>query len=271
MMILQLSQFLSNTLVKLLNVCATIERKQVLTNVNLEIKRGENWAIVGPNGSGKTTLLKIINGYMRPSQGSVEILEQKHGEADLRELRKEIGFVSSYMNDLISLDDNVLDIVVAGRSASTRLWAIPPAEDVIRARKLLRFLDCARYEDSNLRGLSQGEKQKILIARALMTDPKLLALDEPCAGLDLKSRESFLSSISKIARKGTVSIIYVTHRIDEIPSVFTHALLLNRGKTVAQGKISSVLNSANLSKCFGVKITAKKFKGRYFATINQKW
>ncbi len=259
---------MAKTIATLSNVCATLGGKEVLTNISLEIKSGENWAIVGPNGSGKTTLLKIINGYLRPSEGSIEVLGQKSGEADLREMRKEIGFVSAYMNDLISLDDNVLDIVVAGRSAATRLWAIPPAEDVKRGRKLLRLLGCSRYEDSNLRELSQGEKQKILIARALMTDPKLLVLDEPCAGLDLKSRESFLSSLSRLAARGSISMVYVTHRIDEIPKCFTNALLLRRGKPVARGKIDSVINSKNLSKCFEVDILVRKVQGRYFAIVN---
>ncbi len=259
---------MSKAIVRLSGVEANLGGKKVLSNVSLEIKSGENWAIVGPNGSGKTTLLKIINGYLRPSKGTIEVFGEKFGEADLRELRRKIGFVSAYMNDLISLDDNVLDIVVAGRSAATRLWAIPPAEDVKQAMKLLRLLGCSRYEDSSLRELSQGEKQKILIARALMTDPKLLALDEPCAGLDLKSRESFLSSLSKIAGRGSVSIVYVTHRIDEIPKCFTNALLLRNGKPLARGKIDSVINSKNLSKCFEVDILVRKLQGRYFAMVN---
>ena len=252
---------------KLSGVSATLGGERVLSDVDLQINLGENWAIVGPNGSGKTTLLKIMNGYLRPSEGRIEVLGEKFGDVDLRELRKEIGFVSSYMNDLISLEDNVLDIVVAGRNAATKLWAVPPAKDVEQALKLLKLLGCSRYADNMLRDLSQGEKQKILIARAMMTDPKLLALDEPCAGLDLKSRESFLSSLLKIATKGSVSMVYVTHRIDEIPKCFTNAVLLKHGKALAQGKINSVLNSKNLSKCFEVDISVKKLYGRYFPIV----
>lgn len=252
---------------KLSGVAATLGGKRVLSDVDLQINLGENWAIVGPNGSGKTTLLKIMNGYLRPSEGRIEALGEKFGDVDLRELRKDIGFVSSYMNDLVSLDDNVLDIVVAGRNAATRLWAVPPGEDVEQALKLLKLLGCSRYSDSMLRDLSQGEKQKIMIARALMTDPKLLALDEPCAGLDLKSRESFLSSLLKLASKGSASMVYVTHRIDEIPRCFTNALLLKHGKVLAQGKISTILNSKNLSKCFEVDVSVKKLHGRYFPIV----
>ncbi len=252
---------------KLSGVAATLGGKRVLSGIDLQINQGENWAIVGPNGSGKTTILKMVNGYLRPSRGMIEVLGEKFGEVDLRELRKEIGFVSSYMNDLISLDENVLDIVVAGRSAATRLWAVPPAKDVGEALRLLKLLGCSRYADSMLRDLSQGEKQKILIARALMTKPKLLALDEPCAGLDLKSRESFLSSLLRIANKGSVSLVYVTHRIDEIPACFTHALLLKEGRIVAQGKIDSVLNRKNLTNCFDIDISVRKLNGRYFPVV----
>ena len=261
---------MSSAIVKLSGVAATLGGKRVLSGIALQINENENWAIVGPNGSGKTTLLKIMNGYLRPSAGMIQVLGEKFGAVDLRELRKKIGFVSSYMSDLISLDDNVLDIVVAGKNAATRLWSVPPAEDVEEASKLLKLLGCSRYEDSMLRDLSQGEKQKILIARALMTKPKLLALDEPCAGLDLKARESFLSSLQRIASKGSVSIVYVTHRIDEIPRCFTHALLLKHGKVLAQGKIDFVLNSKNLSICFEVDVSVKRLNGRYFPVLRPR-
>lgn len=257
---------MSKTILKLSRVSATLGGRKVLSGVSFEVKAGENWTIVGPNGSGKTTLLKIINGYLRPSSGKIEVLGEEFGGVDLRELRKRIGFVSYYMNDLISLEDNVLDVVVAGRDSATRLWAIPPADDVEKASKLLKKMGCSRYEDSILKDLSQGERQKVLIARALMTDPKLLALDEPCAGLDLKSRESFLSSLSRIAN--SVSILYVTHRIDEIPSCFTDCMLLKRGRMVSSGKISQVLTGANLRRCFEVNVSVKRVGNRYIPFIN---
>jgi iron complex transport system ATP-binding protein len=259
---------LSKTILKLSGVSAILSGRKVLSGVSFEVKAGENWAIVGPNGSGKTTLLKIINGYLRPSSGKIEVLGEEFGNADLRELRKQIGFVSSYMNDLISLEDNVLDVVVAGRNSATRLWATPPADDVEKGSKLLKKMGCSRYEDSVLKDLSQGERQKVLIARALMTDPELLALDEPCAGLDLKSRESFLSSLSRIAN--SVSIIYVTHRIDEIPSCLTHCMLLKRGRVIATGKIGSVLTGANLSRSFDVNLFVKRVGNRFFPLISQR-
>ncbi|MHB8566235.1 MAG: ABC transporter ATP-binding protein [Nitrososphaerales archaeon] len=258
---------MNNSAVSLTGVGAVLGGKPVLKNIDLEIQRGENWVIVGPNGSGKTTLLKVINGYQRISGGEATILDERFGETDLRDLRKKISMVSSYLADLVLLDDNVLDIVVSGGYAQTRLWSIPEAEKVDRARTLLRRLGCSRYEDRILKDLSQGERQKVIIARALMSHAELLTLDEPCAGLDLKARESFLSSLEKIARGHSLSIIYVTHRIDEIPGGFDHALLLRKGTIIAKGKIGKVLTSSNISRCFEVKVEVKKWRGRFYPII----
>lgn len=259
---------MKDSAISLSNVGAVLGGKQVLRSVNLEIKRGENWVIVGPNGSGKTTLLKVINGYQRMSQGSANVLGETFGDTDLRNLRKKISMVSSYLADLVLLDDNVLDIVVSGGYAQTRLWSIPEAEKVNKARSLLKRLGCLKYEDRTLRDLSQGERQKVIIARALMSHAELLTLDEPCAGLDLKARESFLSSLEKVAKDHALTIIYVTHRIDEIPEGFDHALLLRKGNIIAKGNIASVFTSKNISKCFELKIQVKEWRGRFYPIIN---
>ena len=244
-----------------------IDGKQVLSNVDFEIRPKENWVVVGPNGSGKTTFLKAICGYQGISRGTVQVLRQKFGETDLRELRTQIGMISSYLNDLILLDDNVLDIVVSGALGQTRLWSIPEYEAVKKARSLLKLLGCSRYEDSVLRELSQGERQKVIIARAMMSNSDLLVLDEPCAGLDLKSRESFLKSLSKVGETHSKTIIYTTHRIDEIPACFTHVMLLRYGHVVASGKIRDTLTAKNMSKCFDVPLEIKRWRGRYYAVV----
>jgi iron complex transport system ATP-binding protein len=244
-----------------------IEGKLIVANINFEINPGENWVVIGPNGSGKTTLLKAICGYQGISQGSVEVLGQRFGETDLRDLRTQIGMISSYLSDLILLDDNVLDLVVSGQFGQTRLWSVPPYEAVHKGRSLLRLLGVARYEDKILRELSQGERQRVLIARAMMANSQLLVLDEPCAGLDLKGREYLLSGLSRIGKNRSKTMIYTTHSIDEIPNCFTHALLLSKGRVVAKGKIADALTGPNMTRCFGVGLEIRKWRGRYYALV----
>ncbi len=261
---------MSEPVVSFSQVSVTIQKNRALSNVTFNIREGQKWAVIGPNGSGKTTMLKIVNGYLRPSGGEVTVLDGKFGHANLSEMRKKAGFVSSYLDNLIESNDNVLDIVVSGRYGATRLWAVPPFEDVQKARRLLRQLGCMRFEDRALRDLSQGERQKVLIARALMPDPLLLTFDEPCASLDLGAREVFLAGIDAIARnprQKALSMIYVTHRIDEIPSCFTHALLMKKGRVLASGKIEQVINSENLSNCFAIGVEVRRWRNRLYPVI----
>lgn len=258
-----------NAVVEFSHVGVKIQNKQILSELSFRIERGERWAIVGPNGSGKTTLLRIVNGYARPQSGKVSVLADTFGEqTDLNEVRKKAGFVSSYLDNLVESKDNAMDVVISGKYGATRLWEVPPYEDVQRARRLMRQLGCGRFEDRNLDELSEGERQKILIARSLMPDPALLTLDEPCASLDLSAREIFLRGIETIARRNrSLAILYVTHRIDEIPSCFTHALLLKNGKAIASGRINRVITSGNLSASFGIDLTVRRWRNRLYPVV----
>jgi iron complex transport system ATP-binding protein len=247
------------------HVSEYIQGNLVLSDVSFEIGEGEKWAFVGPNGSGKTTILKIINGYLRPSQGTVSVLGGVFGETSLPEIRKRSGFVSSYLDNLLVSDDNVLDVVVSGKFGATRLFGVPPMIEVRKARRILKELDCQRFEDRRLSELSQGERQKVLIGRSLMADPALLTLDEPCASLDIGARESFLNGIEAISSdRKKLTMIYVTHRVDEIPSCFTNALLLKKGRPIAIGEIGKVITDKNLSECFETKIEVKNWRGRLY-------
>lgn len=257
----------NDAIVEFVHVNLTIEKNHVLSDISLKVNRGERWAIVGPNGSGKTTMLRIINGYLRPSDGSVSF----HGDAESVELdnvRKKTGFVSSFLDNLLESEDSVLDVVVSGKYGATRLWEVPPYETVEQARRLLRELGCEKFEDRSLADLSQGERQKVLIARSMMPKPNLLTFDEPCASLDLGAREQFLKGLERIAKRNrSLSMIYVTHRIDEIPSVFNHALLLRKGRVIASGEIRRVFTEANLSKCFGLRVAIKRWENRFYPVV----
>ncbi len=254
-------------LVEFSSVGLKIDGKNILRGVNFSVNSGERWAIIGPNGSGKTTLLRIINGYLRPSNGEVSFLGENSG-IELDEVRKTTGLVSSFLDDLIENDDSVLDIVVSGKYGATRLWDVPDYATVERARKLLRQLGCSKFGDRKLSELSQGERQKILIARALMPEPILLTFDEPCASLDLAARESFLVGLETIAKKNrSLSLIYVTHRIDEIPSVFDHGLFLRNGRIIVSGKMKKVMNEKNFSRCFGISVSLKRWRNRFYPVV----
>ena len=258
-----------STLLKLSHASVVLPTgERILSDLSFAINCGERWAIVGPNGSGKTTILKILNGYLRPTTGRLSVHFGEE-ENDATEIRRRSGFVSSYLDTLLESQDNVLDVVVSGRYGATRLWQIPPYEDVLRARKLLGRLNLGRrFEDRRLADLSQGERQRVLIARSLMPDPLLLTFDEPCASLDLGARESFLRGLEVIFRdNSSPSMVYVTHRLDEIPAGFSHALLLRKGRAVALGLISKVITSENLSRCFGIDVEVRHWRNRMYAVV----
>jgi iron complex transport system ATP-binding protein len=259
---------LAGDIVELTDVSVDIGGRKIIDNFSWRVKRGEHWVIVGPNGAGKTTLLRVLNGYQWPSSGKATVLSTSFGSSDLRELRKEIGFVSAYIGDCIPDELKVEDVVMTGAYASIRLWSPPRSGDLARAKALLRRISCAKHAKKSFGQLSQGEKQRVIIARALMARPSLLTLDEPCAELDLTGRESFLSTLAKIATRKTPTMIYVTHRIEEVPRGFTHALLLKDGRALDSGRIEAVFNKKSLSSCFGVKVDVRKWRNRFYAFVD---
>lgn len=237
--------------IEMTNVSWKRENQTILHQINWQVSEGEHWAILGLNGSGKTTLLNIINGYIWPTKGSVCVLGHKFGDVDLRELRKSIGWVSSSLQERIYGNDRAQDVVISGKYASIGLYEQPNEEDYDRAKQLMEQLGCGYLIDRSYQSCSQGERQKLLIARALMASPKLLILDEPCNGLDFLSREALLSSISQLATQPDAPhMLFVTHHIEEIVPIFTHTLLIRRGRVFTKGRSKSVLNSPTLSAFF---------------------
>ncbi|MFD2116097.1 ABC transporter ATP-binding protein [Paenibacillus yanchengensis] len=231
------------------------EEKTVLKNVNWTIKKGEHWCLLGLNGSGKTTMLNMINGYIWPTSGSVSVLGHRFGEYDLRELRKRIGWVSTSLHERLYYNDNALSIVLSGKFASIGVYDEIQEADENKAITILKQLGCEQLIARKYGTFSQGEKQRVLIARALMNDPELLILDEPCTGLDLFAREQVLAMIEQLATiEEAPTLIYVTHHVEEILPCFNKTLLVKDGMVFAEGNTSQILNSHTLSQFFEVPV-----------------
>jgi len=236
----------------------------ILDGIDWTVEPSQHWVILGPNGSGKTTLLAALTGYKTPTAGTIQLLGETFGESHWPELRKKVGLVSGALNKLMADDEPALETVISGKYAMIDLWENPTAADRRTARAILKQIECTPIADRPWRYLSQGERQRILIGRALMAKPKLLILDEPCAGLDPVAREHFLQFLNRLARqRNAPSLVLVTHHVEEIMPAFTHALLLKEGHPSAQGKITSTLTSTNLSSSFGFPVTLKKSRGRF--------
>ncbi len=238
-------------------------RTAILRGVEWRVAPGENWVILGANGSGKTSLLKALTGFLSPTSGEISLLGQVYGESDWRELRLQIGVVTSAFTMSIPPSEPVTDTVVSGKYAQLDLWHAGTRADRIAAKTLLRLVGLTRIAEREWAYLSQGERQRVLIARALMARPRLLILDEPCAGLDPVAREKFLRFVERLARsRHSPALVLVTHHVEEITPAFTHTLLLRGGRVVAAGPRRAVLTSANLSATFGARLRLTRTVGR---------
>jgi iron complex transport system ATP-binding protein len=239
-------------------------RTTILYDVSWRIGRGEHWAILGANGSGKTSLLKALTGFLSPTAGEISVLGQRYGASDWRELRLHIGVVTSAFAMSIPPAEVARDTVVSGRYAQLDLWHRTTRADRAAAERLLRASGLGALADREWVYLSQGERQRVLIERALMARPRLLILDEPCAGLDPVAREKFLVFIERLARRRSApALVLVTHHVEEITPAFSHALLLRSGRVVGAGARRSVLTSANLSAAFGAPLRLSSRGGRF--------
>ncbi|MGD9506057.1 MAG: ABC transporter ATP-binding protein [Syntrophobacteraceae bacterium] len=239
----------------------------ILDAITWEVERGANWVVMGANGSGKTTLLQLLAGYLWPTDGSITVLGRKFGQVDLRELRKNIGWVGSFLQAQIPPAQNPLDLIVSGKYASIGIYDNPGPEDYEQAEQLAHRLHCGRILDSTYGVLSQGEKQRLLIARALIHNPRLLILDEPCSGLDLAAREQLLTTLENLGRAPDApTLILVTHHVEEIMPAFTHVLLLKEGKIIARGEKRDALRRDLLKDAFGIdlEVMGGENGGRYW-------
>jgi len=252
------------TAVRLAGAEVRIGGRAILGPLDITIRRGERWAFLGPNGSGKTTALALMGARRHPSRGAVDILDERLGHTDVRRLRRRIGHVSHRVAEELGGDLTVLETVLTGRDGSLVRWG-QSFEDAEReaATTLLREVGCDALADRRLATCSLGERQRVLLARALFGDHELLLFDEPAAGLDLPARESLLQAMGAVAPDRTT--VVATHHLEELPSVTTHAALLRDGRAVATGAIAEVLTRDRLSACFGVDIDVMRHGGRWTA------
>lgn len=243
--------------------------EEVLHNMNWEVNAGQHWAVLGLNGAGKTTLLNMVNGYIWPTTGTVSVLGKRFGTTDIRELRKSIGWVSAALGQRINGRHTVKEIIISGKFAATGLEYQDPSEaDFARAEEVMAQLKMSHLADKHYEVCSNGEKQKTLIARGLMANPKLLILDEATSGLDFVAREELLETIQELAGgKDAPTLIYVTHHIEEVLPIFTHTLLLKDGTVFAQGKRKEILTNANMSKMYQRDIAVKWQQDRAWMTL----
>ncbi|MDP9728180.1 ABC transporter ATP-binding protein [Alicyclobacillus tolerans] len=244
--------------VRLEQVTVKRQNNLLIDQIDWTVDRDQNWAIVGRNGAGKTTLLKLLTGYIWPSKGSVTVLGETLGKVELSELRKKIGWISAALLSELeqsSASSNVLDVVCSGYFASFGLWKEVPTHIRIQAFDLLEQMGISSLAQRNFSVLSQGQKQSVMLARAWLSNPELLILDEPCAGLDVPAREALLQSLSAISQqKDAPTMLYVTHHIEEILPSFQYIALLDQGKLVAQGLLAEILTGATLSKLWHLSV-----------------
>jgi iron complex transport system ATP-binding protein len=240
----------------------------ILHGLDWRVGSGEHWAILGANGSGKTSLLKALTGYLSPTAGEFSLLGQRYRACDWRELKLQLGVVTSAFAASIPPSEPAIETVVSGKFAQLDLWHPVTRGDRKAALSLLEMNGLGPLAKREWAYLSQGERQRVLIARALMARPRLLILDEPCAGLDPVAREHFLQFIERLAGSPrSPALVLVTHHVEEITPAFTHALLLREGRVQAAGPRERVLTSANLSATFGAPMRLGRMDGRYRLTI----
>jgi iron complex transport system ATP-binding protein len=241
--------------------------RPIVDRVDWLVTDDQRWVVLGPNGAGKTTILQLAGAQIHPTSGRVEVLGEALGAVDVFDLRPRIGLASAAVAERIPADERVRDVVV------TAAWAVTGRglesyedPDTLRALGVLELLGAASLADRLFGTLSEGERKRVQIARALMTDPELLLLDEPAAGLDLGAREDLVTRLAGIATdRWAPAQVLVTHHVEEIPAGFTHVLMLREGRAVAAGPIHEVLTGRALSETFGTRLRSGHVRGRYWA------
>lgn len=262
---------MSDEVLRLRGVGVRREASMLLRNIDWTAHEDERWILIGPNGAGKTTLLQVAATTLFPTEGTVDVLGERLGDVDVFDLRPRIGMASASLAEKVPPGEKVIDLVLTASYAILGRWKEEyESSDVTRAVELLDALGCAHLIRRRFATLSEGERKRVQIARALMPDPELLLLDEPAAGLDLGGREDLVRRLSVLARDSKAPMmVLVTHHVEEVPDGFTHAMLLRRGSVLAAGTLAEVFTERNLSKCFGVPLEVEYRHSRWAARAIQ--
>lgn len=257
-------------MIKLENVSLDIygSSRRILDNINWYIKKGECWILFGRNGSGKTKLLEIVTGYLYPSEGEVTRFGCGHEGSDIREIRKRIGYVSSVLREKFNNEERIIDTVLSGLYASVGLYRRPAQNEIEKARSLIAETNLAGRENDIICHLSDGEKQKVLMLRALINDPDILILDEPATGLDIGAREDFLDSLKSLMNGRNHSLIYVTHHVEEIAPVFSRIFVIDDGKCFFEGTIDGAIEKKIFSRIFKRDINVFRRGERLYSSLD---
>ncbi len=258
---------MSDEVLRLRGVGVRRDGNMLLRHVDWTVHEDERWVVIGPNGAGKTTLLQVAASLLFPTEGEAEILGERLGHVNVFDLRPRIGFSSAAVAEKVPPGEKVIDLVLTASYAVLGRWQEQyDSSDVTRAVEILDALGCAHLIRRRFGTLSEGERKRVQIARALMPDPELLLLDEPAAGLDLGGREDLVRRLGMLARDPNAPMsVLVTHHVEEVPDGFTHAMLLRRGGVVAAGPLTEVFTEGHLSKCFGVPLMIEHRQARWAA------
>ena len=249
-------------IVEIENLNCKAGQRYLLQNINWQIEQGEHWVVFGMNGCGKTTLLSVIAGMRGFTSGTVKVFGESYTEENVLNLRKQIGFISSSFFDKVLSKESILDIVLGGKSGTVGFNGDIDNHDIIHAKELLKELRLGEKIQRPFDYLSKGERQSVLVARALMAQPKILVLDEPGTGLDVFAREYMLNTVKDLANNSEITIIYVTHYVEEILVDFDNCLLMKNGRIAMSGATEKIFNKENISELLEYPVELKAYGDR---------